>query len=83
VTTPAYKITEDMLMAAAKVDDLDDAVRGVMDQVGITTGDVAGIVLTSYQDEWADLDYWGRLAALREWRDVEQVRNIDYANIEI
>lgn len=70
-------ITDDMLIQAAKVDDVDEALRGVMDQVGITDGGVAGMVFSKYEEDWPAADPHYRLAMLREWRDVEK----SYANL--
>lgn len=78
--TAAYRITDDMLAAAAKIDDLDAALKGVMDQVGIDEGGVAGMVFSGEQDSgwWRTADVHYRLAMLREWRDAELAYNLPY-----
>jgi hypothetical protein len=67
-------ITDAMLAAAAQIDDLDEALRSVMDQVGITSGDVAGVVFSGSRDAewWAVVSSEDRLRQLGHWRDVEQ-----------
>lgn len=71
---PAYKITDDMLQAAARIDDLDEACRSVQDAVGIDDGGVAGMHFGGqYEDDWPTADYWYRLQMLREWVDLEKV----------
>lgn len=69
----AFKITDDMLVQAAKIDDIDQAVASVMDQVGITDGGVAGLVLDYAENWWAGADQAWRLTKLRQWQDAEQV----------
>jgi hypothetical protein len=67
-------ITDAMLDAAAQIDDLDEAVRSVMDQVGITTGDVAGLHFSGTQDRswWPTASISDRLEMLQGWRAAEQ-----------
>jgi hypothetical protein len=75
----AHRITDDMLIAATLIDDLDAAVKSVMDQVGIDEGGVAGLVFGGvYADAWPTADPHYRLAMLREWRDTERAYNLDY-----
>ena len=75
MTHPAYKIADGMLEAAAKIDDPDDAVRSIMDQVGIDEGGVAGIVFSGYRglDWWPTASHHDRLEMLHEWVRVEQI----------
>jgi len=75
----AFRITDAMLVAAVDIDDLDEALRSVMDQVGIDDGGVAGIVFCGrFEEDWptASRDY--RLTMLQHWREAEQVHNLAY-----
>lgn len=79
----ADKITDEMLAAAAKIDDIDEAVRSVMDQVGIDEGGVAGIAFSGLEDPWASLSDDERLHWLEGWRDSERVYNEPYPLNEV
>jgi hypothetical protein len=75
----AYRITDDMLVDATKIDDVNEALRSVMDQVGIDEGGVAGRVFCGeFEEDWPTADAHYRLAMLREWHDVEKVHNLPY-----
>lgn len=79
-SSSAYRIADEMLFAAVKIDDLDTAVRSVMDQVGMTDGTVAGCTFCGqYEDDWPTADPHYRLSMLREWRDNEQANARDDA----
>lgn len=68
-----FRITDAMLVAAVRIDDVDDALYSVMRQVNITTGDVAGVLFAGdYARDWPTADVHYRLQMLREWRDLEQ-----------
>lgn len=75
----AFKITDDMLVAAIQIDDLDEALRSVMDQVGIDEGGVAGMVFSGQRGEdWYTAYPRYRLDMLYYWRDTEQVYDLPY-----
>lgn len=59
------RITDAEVEGAALVDDLDAAIRPLMDKAGITTGDVAGMCFSGV--EWSDLGVLGRLEAIGNW----------------
>lgn len=67
-------ITDEMLEAAAYIDDLDEALRSVMDQVGITDGGCAGLVFSGDKDHnwWQLANASERFDMLCQWRDSEQ-----------
>jgi hypothetical protein len=68
-------ITDEMLNVAANINDLDEALRSVMDQVGITTGDCAGIVFSGLEHPhatWQEMPLPDRFDKLCEWRASEQ-----------
>lgn len=68
------KITTEMLEAAAKVDDLDEALRGVMDAVGIEDGGVAGMVFSGdWEGEWPTASEAERMHMLTKWREAEEM----------
>ena len=66
------KITEADIDAAAKIDDVDEALAGLMAKAGITTGDVAGVVFSD-DFPWAEVAYGSRVGKLREWIKTEQL----------
>jgi hypothetical protein len=59
------KITDADVEGAACVDDLDAAIRPLMDKAGITTGDIAGICFSDVK--WGELGVLGRLEAIGNW----------------
>jgi hypothetical protein len=67
-------ITDAMLLLAVEIDDLDEALRSVTGQVGITTGDVAGVVFSGAKDAnwWKAASHDDRFTMLTQWRDSEQ-----------
>lgn len=75
----ADRITDEMLDIAARSDDLDAAVKGVMDQVGIDEGGVAGMSFCGEPGEtWPTANHYDRLSMLCEWRDAERAYNLPY-----
>jgi hypothetical protein len=68
------KIEDHMLAAAAHIHDLDEALRSVMDQVGITDGGVAGMVFSGDKDHswWPNATYAERMEMLWHWAAAEE-----------
>src|SRR5580765_55522 len=65
------KITDQDIETASKVDDLDAALVPMMDKAGITSGDVAGMVLD--HEEWSKTDAPFRVDMLRKWIRTESL----------
>lgn len=62
-----------LIHEAAKVADLDEALRSVMVENGILFGDVAGQMFSGI--DWAEFNFKGRVALLCSWLHIElQVR---------
>jgi hypothetical protein len=63
-----------MLQAAAQINDLDEALRSVMDVVGIDDGGVAALVFSGddWNARWPDEHHNSRMAMLRKWADAEE-----------
>ena len=59
------RITDDEVEGAACVNDLDAAIKPLMDKAGIETGDLAGIIFAAV--EWDKLGFYGRLDAIGNW----------------
>jgi hypothetical protein len=72
-------ITTEMLLAAAEISDLDEALASVMDQVGITDGGVAGIVFSGddWRARWPDEHHNSRMAMLWKWVAAEEAMTSD------
>jgi hypothetical protein len=67
-------ITADMLIGAAAINDLDEALRSVMDVVGIDDGGVAGLVFSGDRDRdwWPTAAHTERMEMLRRWAAAEE-----------
>lgn len=64
----AYPEIEKSIIDGSRIDDLDDAVRGVQDAAGITTGDGAGMYFSgSKAERWARETPQQREQWLRDW----------------
>jgi len=73
------KITPEMIDAAIKIDDLDDALRPMMNQIGIDDGGVAAIAFMTYDDNaWPDGDADIRRQMINNWIHFERIYEIQY-----
>lgn len=70
---PTSNITPELLAAAARENDINDAVKMVQDAIGVDTGDFAGMFFSGEQyDAWPDMHPTTRLRALMDYADAEQ-----------
>ncbi len=67
------KVTEALLLEAAKVEDSDRALNVIQDAVGIDSGDVAGVFFSGIdlREDWPGIPLEKRLAMLREYVECE------------
>jgi len=72
------RITNGMLQMAARLNDIDDAVKSVMDQVGIDDGGVADMEIGDKRAVWYDATYVERFNWLSQWREAEVALNFEY-----
>jgi hypothetical protein len=64
------KITLDHIGKASQNNDLDAALKQLMDIAGVTTGDVAAQVFSGF--DWAGADQWSRVERLARWIRAEK-----------
>lgn len=68
---PGLKITDEMLDAASRISDIDEALRTVMDVVGIDDGGVAAMALSHVESDWPHTTPDQRRQWLNSWRNSE------------
>jgi hypothetical protein len=76
---PWQRMSDEALLDAAKLNDLDDAARHVQDIAGINDGGIAGRTLEHLRDDWPTMKPTARVSALENWRDTEEGADLDYA----
>lgn len=73
-TIKISEVADSMRDVAAQIDDLDEAVKSIMDVVGITTGDVAGLYFAGQPEKsWPAASAQERVAMLSGWLELEEV----------
>jgi len=71
----AKMITEDMLCSAARIDNLQVAIKDIMSRAGVDDETEASAVLAGDQEQpWPIVGYHARLAMLVHWRALEIIQ---------
>ena len=65
-----------IIASAAALENIDEAIAAIMAQAGITSGDVAGLFFSKFDDvheHWSALDLYSRQTLMSEYLDFEEV----------
>lgn len=76
---PWQRITDDMLLGAGRLPDIDAAALHVQQLVGITDGSIAALALEDHCETWPQMKASERVMALEKWREAERDADLDYA----